>query len=343
MKIREGLAFADVLLEPKISHVRSRDTDINLSVSLSKGIKLALPIIPANMKTILGIESVYEFYKLGTMAIMHRFCSMEKQMFLLNSAKNWNDGLSYVGFSVGVKDEDYRNVDAFVQAGAKILCVDIAHGHSELGMRMTDYIASKYPDVFLIAGNVCTAEGAKDLWEAGADAIKSGVGCGSLCSTRIMTGNGVPQLTAIADAYERKDSMQTKLGKRLFIISDGGASNYGDCVKALCFSDLVMTGNLLSGCEEMPGEVREIDGRKYKAYNGSSTHKATHKEGFEALMEMKGSIKDTMRLICEGVRSGMSYQGSKNLEQLKIDPSFIRITSAGQRESGAHDIAMVIR
>ena len=338
----DSFSFDDVSLVPKFSAIKSR-SEIDLSVELSKGVKLKLPIIPANMKTILNIEAAFEFYKLGTMAIMHRFATMEQQIFWLKSAKEWKNGLNYVGFSVGVQAQDYKNVDTFAKLGAKIICIDIAHGHSQMCIDMTKYIAEKYPHIFLISGNVCTADGTIALWSAGADAVKENVGAGSICTTRIMTGNGVGQLSAIVAAHSAREETEKRLGKKLFIISDGGANASGQLVKGLCFSDLVMTGNLFAGAEECPGEIKTIDGKKYKSYAGSSTHKSSHIEGVEALVLAKPSIANIMQTLCEGIRSGCSYQGVNDLKELRRDPQFVRITHATLKESGAHDVAMVVK
>lgn len=369
MIIKEGLTYDDVLLEPKFSTVESR-SKVNLSVKLSKKISFKMPIIPANMKTVTGFEMAKFIADNGGLAILHRFMPIEDQLdilndFMLMTGEEEIDYVNHVGFSVGVKKENIKDVDDLVGLGAKIICIDIAHGDSKLGVEMTKYIADKYPEVFLISGNVATGEGAKRLWKAGADAVKCGIGPGSLCSTRIETGNGVPQLSALIDVFSMKNKLTTstfksnltcsdyyseesesikydpEINRDIFIIADGGIKNAGDCVKALCFADMVMAGNLFAGTDEAPGEIQEINGKKYKSYNGSSTHKSNRIEGVEALVPYKGSSKNILTKLIEGIQSGCSYQGVDNLNDLKKDPVFIKITNAGLKESHPHDVKIV--
>lgn len=360
INLTDGLTFDDVLLQPKYSTIKSR-SEVDLTVKLSKGLSFNLPVVPANMKTISGKEMVKCIADIGGLAILHRFMSPEEQLNIANEfvlmSQNGNiDYTKYIGYSVGVKKEDYGMIDAIVKIGlAKILCIDIAHGDSEHCVAITKYISEKYPGVFLIAGNVATAEGAKRLWEAGADCVKVGVGPGSLCSTRIETGNGVPQLTALSEVLNMKNTLkhQTRIydkyqsqfvdilptiTKQIFIIADGGCKNSGDLIKSLCFADLVMSGNLFSGCVETPGDILSIDGQKYKNYVGSSTHKTKHIEGVAALVSPKGPVSEVMNRLCDGIKSGCSYQGVYNLTDLKKDPQFIRMTNAGLVESHPHDV-----
>lgn len=336
--IREALTFDDVLLEPKFSNIESR-SNIDLSVKLSKGIETKFPIIPANMKTICGEAMSQHFASIGGLAILHRFMPETNQLDMLQLAVN-NNYQNNIGFSVGVKEPDYDMVKTFVVHGAKILCIDVAHGQSKLTTDMCEFIKKTYPDIFLIAGNVATGIGANLLWRSGADAVKVGIGPGSLCTTRIETGNGVPQLTALMDAYEAKEHLQKnyKIGHDLFIIADGGIKGAGDCVKALCFADLVMAGNIFAGTSEAPGETLVLDGITYKSYDGSSTHKTNHIEGVRALVPHKGPVQNVITKLTEGIRSGLSYQGAGNLQELKEDPQFVRITNAGLKESHPHDV-----
>lgn len=207
--------------------------------------------------------------------------------------------------------------------------------------------------VFIIAGNVATGAGARRLWEAGANVVKVGVGPGSLCTTRIETGNGVPQLTALMDVaktqkellelWRTKDNSQypdSKTNRQFPIISDGGIKSAGDIVKALCFADMVMVGNLFAGCEETPGQILNINGQTFKEYVGSSTHKTNHIEGVAAIVPAKGSYESILTKLLEGLRSGCSYQGAENLAELRDNPEFIRITNAGLKESHPHDVTI---
>jgi IMP dehydrogenase len=338
MIINEALCFDDVLLTPKYSEIESR-SKVDVSI---QSLGLSHPIIPANMKTITGIEMASEIISSGGLAILHRFMPFEEQMEIVrklmkDNTSNVNKQLSV---SIGAKENDREYVVKFYSAGIRIFNIDVAHGHSKQCIEMTKWIRNSFKDIFIISGNVATGEGANALWTAGADAIRVGVGNGSICTTRIETGNGVPQLSALIDVAETRDyHIKNKfITKPIYIISDGGANSAGDLVKALCFADLVMTGNLFAGCEETPGEKIEIDGISYKRYVGSSTHKNNHIEGVQAMVHQKGPYKQVLTKLLEGIRSGMSYQGARSLEELRKDPKFVRMTSAGLRESHAHNV-----
>jgi len=340
--LMEGLTYDDVLLVPQYSEVESRST-VDLSVKLEKkgfGVTLANPIVPANMKTVTGYEMAKEIYKMGGLAIAHRFMPVEEQLQVLTQLEKEFGRMVWVhvGLSVGVKETDKEIVDYFVQNGVEIICIDVAHGDSKMCVDMTKYISTKYPEVFLISGNVATSMGTKRLLEAGADMVKVGIGPGSLCTTRIETGNGVPQLTALMLAHSAVEEFEYETGKRRLIMADGGIKNAGDCVKALCFADMVMVGNLFAGSEETPGGVTLINGKFYKDYVGSSTHKGTHIEGVSAHVPLKGHAKDIMQKLNEGIKSGCSYQGANNLTELKNKYMFMRITNASLRESHPHDV-----
>lgn len=281
----------------------------------------------------------------GGLAILHRFMPIEEQ---INIVEDITDQLGHgnnIAVSVGVKPNDREYVSKFVDVDVDTFCIDIAHGDSEHCAEMASWIKSKYPTATVIAGNVATGFGARNLWDAGADIVKVGVGPGSLCTTRIETGNGVPQLTALMDvAMAQKGARELERTKypdsrRVFpFIADGGIKNTGDIVKALCFADMVMIGNMFAGCQETPGTSRIVNGICYKEYVGSSTHKTNHIEGVSALVPCKGTYEDILTRMLEGLRSGCSYQGAENLEELKDNPAFIRITSAGLKESHPHDV-----
>jgi IMP dehydrogenase len=349
---KHGYTFDDVLLLPQFSEITSRSL-IDLTVTLSKGITLSHPFIPANMQTVTGYEMAEFIAQSGGMAILHRFMPIEDQ--IKQSAKLCKSGYSaHIGISIGTGKNDYDNILKFIDVGVKIICIDIAHGDSQMCVKMCEYISNNYPQILLIAGNVATAEGAKRLWRAGADVVKSGIGAGSLCSTRIETGNGVPQLTAISDVYQAKLEITGKwfdgqrmtkneLDKEIFVIADGGIKNTGDAVKALCFADLVMIGNMFAATDEAPGDRICQDGIWYKSYVGSSTHKTNRVEGVSALVQLKGSANKVLTTLKEGTQSGLSYQGCYNLIDLKEDPKFIEITSAGIHESRPHSVDHIVK
>ena len=338
--IPEALTYDDVLLVPQYSEVSSRSL-VDISVDLGD-LKFSHPVIPANMKTITGIKMAHEIVKSGGLAILHRFMSVEDQIAISKEIiKNY--GSNYFAVSVGVKEEDLENISKFVGVGVKIFCIDIAHGDSLACINTIKYI-KKYQEnssnnkLYVIAGNVATGAGAERLWEAGADMVKVGVGPGSLCSTRVETGNGVPQLTALMEVSKVQKQLQEKYNRKFAFIADGGIKSAGDVVKALCFADMVMVGNMFAGCLETPGQILSIDGKSYKEYVGSSTHKTNHVEGVAAMVPVKSNYKEILQKISEGLKSGCSYQGVSNLQDLKENHYFVRITSAGLKESHPHSI-----
>lgn len=346
--IREGLTFDDVLLVPQHSDIESRSTGVSLATKLEK-FEFDHPIIPANMKSITGRDMAYVVVNSGGLAILHRFMPIEEQLDIAEDiidSYGSKKGAKHFAVSVGVKEEDKTNIENFSDVGVRILCIDIAHGDSTHSTRMIRWIKENHPEMFIIAGNVATGPGARRLWEAGADVVKVGVGPGSLCTTRIETGNGVPQLTALMDVADVQrqlrelDRTRVSSGRSYPFISDGGIKNAGDIVKALCYADMVMIGNMFAGCEESPGQILSMDGRTYKEYAGSSTHKANHVEGVIALVPSKGSFESILGKMIEGAKSGCSYQGAHNLAELRDNPEFIRITNAGLRESHPHDVTL---
>lgn len=255
-----------------------------------------------------------------------------------------------VGAAVGTGPDTKDRVDALVSVGVDVIAIDTAHGHSKRVLETVEFIKSTYPNLEVIAGNVATAEGALDLIKAGADAVKVGVGPGSICTTRIVAGVGVPQLTAIRWAYEVAKEYGVP------IIADGGIKYSGDIVKALAMgASSVMLGNLLAGTEEAPGETVYYQGRAYKVYRGMGSLGAMMSrrsadrygqekmekfvpEGIEGRVPYRGRLSDVIYQLVGGLRSGMGYVGAKNLEELRQRAKFVRITWAGYKESHVHDV-----
>jgi IMP dehydrogenase len=261
-----------------------------------------------------------------------------------------------VGASIGARRSDLERAEASIEAGADVLVVDIAHGHSENSLEMIRWVKSQHPNIPLVGGNVASAEGVRALVEAGADAVKVGVGAGSICITRIVTGFGVPQLTAVMECSQAAHELGVPL------IADGGLRNSGDIVKALAAgASTVMVGSLLAGTDEAPGAAVTRNGRRYKIVRGmaSLTANIDRKvveqgdepaeaewdkvvpEGVEAMVPHRGSVLETCRQLVGGLWSGMSYAGAETIEQLWERAEFIRITAAGARESGSHDVEML--
>ena len=273
---------------------------------------------------------------------------IEKAVQYPNSARD-AQGRLLAGAAVGVTDDCIDRVKALVDAGVDVVALDSAHGHSKNIINKVKEIKAAYPDLQVIAGNIATAEAAKALIEAGADCLKVGIGPGSICTTRVVAGIGVPQITAIYDVCEEAK----KYG--IPCIADGGIKYSGDCVKAIAAgANVIMMGSLLAGCDESPGEFEIFQGRRFKVYRGMGSLAAMEKgskdryfqtgskklvpEGVEGRVPYKGPLSDTIYQLIGGLRSGMGYCGTATIELLKEKGKFIRITGAGLKESHPHDI-----
>ncbi|MCH8973099.1 MAG: IMP dehydrogenase [Thaumarchaeota archaeon] len=265
-------------------------------------------------------------------------------------------GRPLVGAAVGVKGDFMERAESLLEADADVLVVDIAHGHSENAINTVHHIKKAFPDSELVAGNVATAKGAEDLIKAGVDAVKVGVGSGSICITRVVTGSGVPQLTAVIDC--------AKVGKDndIPIISDGGTRNSGDATKALAAgASSVMIGSMLGGTDESPGSLLTKNGKRFKVYRGMASLAASLgrksketgyvsleddlndyiAEGVEAMVPYKGSITDILKQLTGGIRSGLSYCGAHSILQMQENAEFIKMSHAGIAESQPHDVSLM--
>ncbi|WP_338969259.1 IMP dehydrogenase [Spiroplasma endosymbiont of Labia minor] len=273
---------------------------------------------------------------------------IENKLTYPNACKDKN-GRLVVGAAVGIGKDTLSRVEALINAGVDFIVVDSAHGHSTGIINTVSNIRKQYPDLDIIAGNIVTAAAAEDLYQAGANSVKVGIGSGSICTTRIIAGVGVPQISAINEVYEwGKD-------KNVTIIADGGIKQTGDIVKAIAAgANLVMLGNFFAGTEETPGEEVIVNGKKYKTYVGMGSLAAMKRgssdryfqtgakklvpEGIEARVPFKGSVAEIVFQIIGGLKSGMGYTGSKNIENLRTNAKFIKITNAGLVESHPHDV-----
>lgn len=478
MRIRpdDGLTFDDVLLVPRYSRIRSRSS-VNTSVFLTPGIRLAIPIVSANMDTVTESQMAVTLAQEGGIGILHRFMTIEQQAASVERVKRAESfvvehpdsifpqttvaearmkmgeagiggllvvdedghlcgmattrdvllapdesqpisavmtgldrlvtapvsetleearqtlythrveklplvdgegrvvglitaqdilkiqehphatkdekGHLRVGVAIGARADDLDRAEACLNAGADVLVVDIAHGHSQHVIDMVKALKKRFPAAPVIAGNVASGEATRDLIEAGADAVKVGVGPGSICITRVVTGFGVPQLTAVSESAE----VARALGRP--IIADGGIRTSGDLTKAVAAgASTVMIGGMLAGTDESPGAPIVRNGRRFKVVRGMASltanieRKSIEKdarlqdddisqvvpEGVEAIVPYRGSVKDILHQLVGGLRSGLSYAGAETIEQLWDNAEFIRITPAGVRESGAHDV-----
>jgi IMP dehydrogenase len=266
-------------------------------------------------------------------------------------------GRLLVGAAVGVKGDYLERTEALLEASADVIVVDIAHGHSENAINTVHMIKKAFPNCELIAGNVATGEGSRDLIKAGVDAVKVGVGSGSICITRVVTGSGVPQLTAVID------SVKVARDHEIPIISDGGIRNSGDITKALAAgASSVMIGSLFGGTDESPGKSLVKNGKKFKMYRGMASFYASLgrkyreagpqvvdsddlndyvPEGVEAMVPYNGSVVEIIRQMAGGLRSGLSYCGAKTIPEMQMNAEFIKITSAGYIESQSHDVDLM--
>ena len=333
-----GLTFDDVLIVPSKSAVRSRK-DPELKTRVTKRFNLELPMISANMDTVTESSMAIAMHELGGLGILHRFMGIEQQVAEVTKVKK--AGARLIAASIGVNDEGMERAGALVRAGCNILTIDIAHGHSIAMSEMLTRLRTEFgSDVDLIAGNVATPEATRDLIEAGADAIKVGIGPGSMCTTRIITGCGVPQLTAIAWAVDVARTHGVP------VIADGGLKSSGDIMKAFAAgAETVMLGSLLSGTLETPGEIH--NGKKF--YRGMASRSAQVSwrgqlpegmapEGESTAVPVKGRVKDVILELAGGVRSGMSYVNAAALAEIPERARFIEMSAAGYRESGAHGV-----
>ena len=361
---KKGYTFDDVLLIPAASDVLPNDVD--LSVQLADNLKLNVPFLSAGMDTVTESKMAIALAKLGGLGVIHKNLSIEAQAGEVAKVKavkktdatpkaaiDDQDRL-LVAAAVGVSSDTFDRASALLKAGADAIVIDTAHGHSAGVLRKIAQIRDHYPDTTLITGNVATAAGTEALFQAGVDVVKVGIGPGSICTTRVVAGVGVPQLTAVYDAA----SVARKWGKP--IIADGGIQYSGDIAKALAAGGTaVMLGSVLAGTEEAPGDVYEQNGKKYKSYRGmgsvaamSQQHGSSDRyfqggvneanklvpEGIEGEVEYKGSINDIVFQMVGGLRSGMGYTGSATIKDMNDNAQFVEISNAGLRESHPHDI-----
>ena len=318
----KAYTFSDVCIVPKKSSIPSRD-DIKFDTKIGNH-SYFLPIASANMPAIASPVLVQEVCLNGGCGIMHRFCEIDEaeEQFkytqdYIRTKLNMYDG---VGVSIGVKEADKKRFETLYQTGARVFCIDVAHGHHELVHEMLKWINNQIflwdrsgrGNITLIAGNIATAEAALDLGNWGADAVKVGIGPGSACTTRLDTGVGVPQLFALEQVYNAVNTQKTPVS----IIADGGCSCVGDIAKALKFADMVMVGKMLAGTLESPGDYINVGGRDKKVFYGSASFRnkgqKKHIEGRDFLVDRKGPVESVLNKISDGLKSSFSYTGSSN-------------------------------
>ncbi len=340
--VEKGYSFDDVLLIPKYNRVESRK-EVSFKTKVTKNYFLDIPFLVANMDTVCESEMAISVGKLGGLGVVHRFMSINDQIKEIEKIKKEK---LLTAAAVGVKDYEER-VESLFNAGIDILVLDVAHGHSKRVGKTLDYIKEKYPRIDVIVGNIATKDAAEYFINKKADALKVGIGPGSMCTTRIMAGAGVPQISAIMNVYEASQA-------RVPVCADGGIKNSGDIVKAIgAGADTVMLGSLFAGTDESPGKIIKKNGEKFKEYRGMASYLATvkkmkldgkkidevvHIEGETTMIKYKGSVVPIITKLLGGLASGMTYLGSDHIEKIKGKADFVSITGAGIKESIAHGL-----
>ena len=346
-KAPTAFTFDDFNLAPVHSSVRSRkDPDVSVGI---KNFNFSIPIISAPMNTITEADMVRAMHDLGGSSVLHRYMSIEDQVKvskeLVISGTLQSSSVNNFFAAVGANGDAIERTSALNSIGVKRYCIDVANGHSDHCIEAVRTIRRNIPDAVIMAGNVCTYNGAIRLVEVGADAIRVGIGPGALCTTRLVTGHGVPQLTAIEDCARIKQKYPN-----VCIIADGGIRNSGDIVKALAIgADMVMVGSLLSGTSETPGPCIEDPqtGLLYKNYFGMASEEGRSQwfgreqtafvpEGAATKVAFKGDTDKVVERLIGGLKVGMSYAGAFNLQELRQNVQWYRITGAGQIEGTPH-------
>jgi IMP dehydrogenase len=348
--IKEALTFDDVLLLPRFSKVLPSDTDISLN--LTKNIKLKTPFLSSAMDTVTESPMAIAMAKSGGIGIIHRNLDIKKQSQEVAKVKKNN---LFVGAAIGTSSEDLNRVKSLVDSGVDLIIIDTAHGHSEKVLKILSKVRKNNHKIPICVGNIATGEAAKKLYNSGADIIKVGIGPGSICTTRMVAGIGVPQITAVMEVSKALKGKNTK------IISDGGIKFSGDIAKAIAAgADAIMMGSIFAGTDESPGKKFKIKNKFYKQYRGmgsigamsagssnryfQKSHKDKSKfvpEGVDGRVEYKGNVSKIIYQLKGGLRSSMGYIGAKKLNDIKKNAKFIKITKAGFYESMVHSVEMI--
>ncbi len=347
--IKESLTFDDVLLLPQFSSVLPSDTDI--SINLTSKISLKVPFLSSAMDTVTESRMAIALARAGGIGIIHRNLDIKNQTKEVVKVKNKN---LVVGAAVGTNKEDIKRAKNLIDNGCDLIVVDTAHGHSKKVLETLSNLKRISKTISICVGNIATGEAAKSLYNAGADIIKVGIGPGSICTTRMVSGIGVPQISAIMEVK------RVLKKKKIKIISDGGIKFSGDIVKAIAAgADAIMMGSIFAGTDESPGKKFRLHGKVFKQYRGMGSigamfsgsanryfqkrHKDKSKfvpEGVEGRVQYKGKISKIIYQLQGGLRSSMGYIGAKNLSQISKNAKFIKITKAGFYESMVHSVEM---
>jgi len=349
--IKEALTFDDVTMAPKYSEVLPSEVDT--SIKLSNNLTLKIPLLSSAMDTVTESKMAIAIAKAGGIGVIHRNLDIKKQIQEIRKVKKKN---MLVGAAVGAGPLELKRAEAILKENIDLIVVDTAHGHSKKVAEIIKAIRKmKTKKTTLCAGNIATAEAAKFLIKLGVDIVKVGIGPGSICTTRLVAGIGVPQLSAIIEVKKGVKDNKTK------IISDGGIKYSGDIAKALSAgADAVMIGSLFAGSLETPGKLIKKKGKLYKSFRGMGSVGAMNKgsadryfqtkqkdaskyvpEGVEAFVKYKGDVKNIIYKLIGGLKSSMGYLGAKKVTLLKNKPNFVKITKAGFYESMVHNVEEV--
>ena len=349
--IKEALTFDDVTLVPKYSEILPKDVDT--SIKLTEFLKLRIPLLSSAMDTVTESRMAIEIGKAGGIGVIHRNLDINRQVLEIKKVKKQK---LLVGAAVGAGLDEFLRAEAIIKEKVDLIVVDTAHGHTKKVSEIVKFIKSrKHYKTALCAGNIATAEAANFLSKLGVDIIKVGIGPGSICTTRLVAGIGVPQLSAIINV---RNGIKNKSVK---IISDGGIKYSGDLAKAFAAgADAVMIGSLFAGTDEAPGKLIKKNGKLFKLFRGmgsvgamnkgsadryfQSKQKDTSKyvpEGVEGLSKYKGKVNKIIYKLIGGLKSSMGYLGSKQIKYLRKKPQFVKITKAGFYESMVHNVDII--
>jgi IMP dehydrogenase len=349
--IKEALTFDDVTLAPKYSEVLPSEVDT--SIKLTNNLKLKIPLLSSAMDTVTESKMAIAIAKAGGIGVIHRNLEIKKQIEEIKKVKKQK---LPVGAAVGAGPRELHRAKEILKEGVNLIVVDTAHGHTKKVSEVIKYIQKiKNKKIALCAGNIATPEAAKFLLELGVDIIKVGIGPGSICTTRLVAGIGVPQLSAILSVREGIKN------KNIKIIADGGIKYSGDLAKAFAAgADAVMIGSLFAGTDEAPGKITKKNGKLFKSFRGMGSVGAMNKgsadryfqskqkdiskyvpEGVEGFSKYKGDVGNIIYKLIGGLRSSMGYLGSKQIKYLRNNPQFVKITKAGFYESMVHNVDIV--
>ena len=347
--IKEALTFDDILMLPRYSNVLPINTNIGLS--LTKKIELKVPFLSSAMDTVTESDMAIAMGNSGGMGVIHRNLKIKTQSQEVKKVKRKK---LFVGAAIGTNQEDIERAKSLHDSGVDLIVIDTAHGHSSKVLKILSKIKKLNNKTPICVGNIATGEAAKKLYNSGADIIKVGIGPGSICTTRMVAGIGVPQISAIIEVKK------ALIKKKIKIISDGGIKFSGDIAKALAAgADAIMMGSIFAGTDESPGKKFNVKGKIYKQYRGMGSigamssgsanryfqknYKDKSKfvpEGVEGRVEYRGSVSKIIYQLQGGLRSSMGYIGAKNLKEIKKKAKFIKITKAGFYESMVHSVEM---